>query len=48
MSEKTKRHKALFDASEILIVPGVFDGYSVRLVEGAGFKSAAISGTGVS
>ncbi len=31
MSEKTKRHKALFDASEILIFPGVFDGYSVRL-----------------
>lgn len=48
MSEKTKRHKALFDASEILIVPGVFDGYSVRLVEASGFKSAAISGAGAS
>jgi 2-methylisocitrate lyase-like PEP mutase family enzyme len=48
MSEKTKRHMALFDVSEILIVPGVFDGYSVRLVEASGFKSAAISGAGVS
>lgn len=48
MSEKSKRHKALFDAPEILIVPGVFDGYSVRLAEASGFKSAAISGAGVS
>lgn len=48
MSEKTKRHKALFNAPEILVVPGVYDGYSVRLAEASGFKSAAISGAGVS
>lgn len=48
MSEKSKRHKALFEAPEILVVPGVFDGYSVRLAEASGFKSAAISGAGVS
>jgi 2-methylisocitrate lyase-like PEP mutase family enzyme len=38
----------LFEAPEILVVPGVFDGYSVRLAEASGFKSAAISGAGVS
>jgi 2-methylisocitrate lyase-like PEP mutase family enzyme len=48
MSEKSKRHRALFEAPEILVVPGVFDGYSVRLAEASGFKSAAISGAGVS
>ncbi len=32
----------------ILISPGVFDGYSTRLVEAAGFKIGAISGAGVS
>jgi len=38
----------LFDAPEIFICPGVYDGYSVRLVEAAGFEAAAISGAGVS
>jgi 2-methylisocitrate lyase-like PEP mutase family enzyme len=32
----------------ILITPGVFDGFSLRLVEQAGYKHAAISGAGVS
>ena len=43
-----KRLKALIEAKEILVAPGVFDGYSARLVEKMGFKSASISGAGTS
>jgi 2-methylisocitrate lyase-like PEP mutase family enzyme len=48
MTEKSRRLKALFEAPEILILPGVFDGYSVRLMEQMGFAAASISGAGVS
>jgi len=40
--------KDLIDAPEILISPGIFDGYSARLVESRGYKSGAISGAGLS
>ena len=43
-----KQFKELMHAKEILIQPGVYDGYSVRLIEQAGFKTASISGAGVS
>lgn len=33
---------------EFIVSPGVYDGYSARLVEAAGFKSAATSGAAVS
>jgi 2-methylisocitrate lyase-like PEP mutase family enzyme len=48
MDSKGKRMKALIDAPQILITPGVFDGFSARLVERAGYKTATISGAGVS
>jgi 2-methylisocitrate lyase-like PEP mutase family enzyme len=48
MSEVTKKLRALFNAPGIKILPGVFNGFSARLVEQAGFKAAAISGAGVS
>jgi 2-methylisocitrate lyase-like PEP mutase family enzyme len=48
MTSKGKQFKALIHAPEILIQPGVYDGYSVRLIERAGFRTAAISGAGVS
>ena len=38
----------LINAPEILIMPGVYDGFSVRLVESMGFKAAGISGAGLS
>ena len=38
----------MVEAPEILVLPGVFNGFSVRLVERAGYKAAAISGAGVS
>ena len=48
MISKGRQFKALVQAPEILIQPGVYDGYSVRLIERAGFKTASISGAGVS
>lgn len=48
MSSKGRQFKALIQAPEILIQPGVYDGYSVRLIERAGFRAASISGAGVS
>jgi len=48
MASKGAQLKALINAPEILITPGVFDGFSARLVERAGFRTASISGAGTS
>jgi 2-methylisocitrate lyase-like PEP mutase family enzyme len=40
--------RALLAEPGIMIAPGVFDGFSLRLVEQMGYKTAAISGAGVS
>lgn len=48
MASKGKQFRELLKQPGILITPGVFDGYSTRLVEQAGFKMGAISGAGVS
>jgi len=40
--------RTLVEANAILVLPGVFNGYSVRLVERYGYKAAAISGAGLS
>ncbi|MBC7781769.1 MAG: oxaloacetate decarboxylase [Proteobacteria bacterium] len=48
MDSPGKQFKALMHAPEILIQPGIYDGYSARLIERAGFRSASISGAGVS
>jgi 2-methylisocitrate lyase-like PEP mutase family enzyme len=47
-TEKRHLFRALINSLEILALPGVFDGYSVRLVEQAGFPAAFISGAGIS
>ena len=48
MESKGRQFRELLKQPGILITPGVFDGYSTRLVEQAGFKMGAISGAGVS
>src|SRR4051812_10514469 len=49
MTERlTTQLRALIEAPEILVLPGVFDGYSARLVEQAGFPAGFISGAGIS
>lgn len=48
MISKGRQLKELLHSPKILIAPGVYDGFSARLVEKMGFKSGAISGAGVS
>jgi 2-methylisocitrate lyase-like PEP mutase family enzyme len=48
MSSKGKQLKELIHAPKILITPGVYDGFSVRLAQKLGFQSGTISGAGVS
>ena len=43
-----KRLRALIEAPEILVLPGVFDGFSTRLVSKLGYTAAFITGSGVS
>jgi 2-methylisocitrate lyase-like PEP mutase family enzyme len=47
-SSRRKAFKQMLEAPEILVLPGVFNGFSARLVQEAGFKAGAISGAGVS
>src|SRR6266446_9167399 len=42
------RLRALINAPSILVLPGVFDGFSTRLVERTGYTAAFITGSGVS
>lgn len=48
MASKGRQLKELIYAPQILVMPGVYDGYSARLVEKLGFRSAGISGAGTS
>ena len=44
---KTKRMRALINDKKICVSPGVYDGYSVRLAEAAGYATASTSGAGI-
>ena len=48
MTARTSMLRGLLEAPKILVMPGVFDGYSARLVERAGFSAGFISGAGLS
>jgi 2-methylisocitrate lyase-like PEP mutase family enzyme len=48
MASVGKRLRALIDAPEILVLPGVFDGFSTRLVGQLGYAAAFITGSGLS
>ncbi len=48
MESPGKRLRKLINAPEILALPGVFDGFSTRLVEQAGYPCAFITGSGIS
>jgi len=43
-----KEYKAMLEAPEILVMPGVFDGFSTAIVEKMGFKAGFVSGAGIS
>lgn len=48
MKSKGRQLKELLHSPKILIAPGVYDGFSARLVEKMGFRTASVSGAGVS
>jgi 2-methylisocitrate lyase-like PEP mutase family enzyme len=48
MESKGRRLKALIDAAGILVLPGVYDGFSARLLAASGFKAGFVTGAGVS
>src|SRR6476620_44701 len=48
MPTKGQELKQLINAPEIVITPGVYDGFTARLIERAGFRTATISGAGTS
>ena len=43
-----RNYKAMLEAPEILVMPGVFDGFSTAIVQKMGFKAGFISGAGIS
>ncbi len=44
----TQRMRELIAGADLIVSPGVYDGYSVRLVEKMGFKTACTTGAGLS
>jgi 2-methylisocitrate lyase-like PEP mutase family enzyme len=48
MPTKGQELKQLINAPQIVITPGVYDGFTARLIESAGFRTATISGAGTS
>lgn len=44
---KTRRMREILAGDDILVSPGVYDGYSVRLVEKFGYKTACTTGAGL-
>jgi len=48
MLTKAQQYRKMLSDGEFIVSPGVYDGYSARLVEAAGFSSAATSGAAIS
>jgi len=47
MNRKTQVIRELLRTARPLVSPGIYDGYSLRLVEAMGFKTAATTGSGL-
>jgi len=48
MTDGPKKFRALLAKGGLIVAPGVYDGYSARLVEKAGYEMAATTGAGIS
>lgn len=48
MTTPAQQLRKLLSGGDIIVSPGVYDGYSARLVEAAGFATAATSGAAIS
>lgn len=47
MKTKAKQMRELINAPDVCVSPGVYDGYSLRLVEQLGYKTASTTGAGL-
>jgi 2-methylisocitrate lyase-like PEP mutase family enzyme len=45
---KIQKMRAMLGSGKIIVSPGVFDGYSARVIERMGFSACAVSGAGLS
>lgn len=43
-----KRFRARINKKQLIVAPGIYDAYGARMVEGAGFEAAYMTGNGVS
>jgi 2-methylisocitrate lyase-like PEP mutase family enzyme len=48
MGQQAQKFRQLLNSGAFIVSPGVYDGYSVRLVEAAGFSCASTSGAAIS
>jgi 2-methylisocitrate lyase-like PEP mutase family enzyme len=48
MPSKTERLRQLINDPAILVLPGIYDGYSARMVTQAGFPAGFVTGAGIS
>jgi 2-methylisocitrate lyase-like PEP mutase family enzyme len=48
MKTSAQKFRELLARGDLIVAPGVYDGYSARLVEAAGFEMAATTGAGIS
>ena len=48
MGQQARKYRNLIASGEFIVSPGVYDGYSIRLVEAAGYKTATTSGAAIS
>ena len=48
MNDGPKKFRALLERGGLIVAPGVYDGYSARLVEKSSFEMAATTGAGIS
>lgn len=48
MTTGASKFRAFLTSGEFIVSPGVYDGYSIRLVEAMGFKTACTSGAAIS
>ncbi|MDR4127059.1 isocitrate lyase/PEP mutase family protein [Yanghanlia caeni] len=48
MSAAAQKFRSLLNSGDFIVSPGVYDGYSLRLVAAAGFKTACTSGAALS
>lgn len=48
MGQQAQKFRRLLDSDTFIVSPGVYDGYSIRLVEAAGYQAASTSGAALS